>query len=1042
MGQIDQLWYTASPVGLGTTGYQVRAASPGLSDLNAPRFRLIEALIRYETPLDTTPTTLDPDQAPITLAFLENSKECVVIHRVFVGLTWDRRPGNFFTHLLAGIPTDIHPLDIIQHWGSSFWNCDDTGLERSQTNLPTVSKEDLLRQVLYSKLSLELIKPEQLIYVIRAFLSPGTSQRLFIAAPPDHVARLIWALLRCLPRCMTRRLRFSTYEQDVTKSATLTSPTLVTNRPLIVGTCYGQAAEDHRLRSPLLPSALFTAQNSQARAYDCYTEQGSPLNDHQRIANFAHFATACLLSNDQQQQEKLERLIKIIDDRVDPEDSDENHLQVLLTVYRFLMTEGTQPLTRDDLTDLFSQTWPAIDVIGEQVVQTTFLNLALNDATWWEQYGKKGLEAICRHAESQPNKKLKADLKKLADACVRVFHEALQQHHTKHFDIAYAILRQCDQHRVQKELIAILETYASPNDSSRYPFELRIKLLSTWSSYKLSGDQEGLYQRWLILTWDQLVDFLKCNQLTSARKKQAIELKILGDESLSSQTFYKLSRSEEWRRLLPDVIQHIADGSNAKRLVDFYVDLPRIENNKQDNNDFFNHLLLCSKHFAPEDIDRLLKARKMNDTDVIKLIISNKSLQRDFDQRPYTTTLLQRSIADISLKNIDEKIPLLDIVSNVQTSIPLKATAQQAKAWLSIKAFRDKPNTHSQTLQALEEALRSMPSEITKELTQWLLTVLAPLPENSDELLEIMKVLGPSFDSIQRSPQHSFATSDSEWVLFFRLFEYVLEHHQRKPDLIALYAEVLFRQPFPSKLSSSATRTNKNQEKVLKLLVKSNRSVYKAIDKYSRQWDSPNKEHWHSFAEKHYSKSLFERIFKDKTNLLILILSIVLILLLSFVSIRLIEHLYPTSMHRIGQSSISTIIKMAQELFGNETIQPLSSTETVDNEMVSTGSQESLPSIYAADQLILPSTTPIISPASQNEAVSTKTTTKLPFYYAPNFDQQAGIFESETTLLLLARYSGSDNWLQIREPRSGEEFWVEASQLNISSRVIQSLPSR
>jgi hypothetical protein len=125
---IEQLWYTWSTTGLDAipAGVRVRAASPGLTELNSERMRVLDRYLRYTLPIGTNRLEVDPQQAPVCLAFLRGEKdERVLVHKVYTGRDGRNRPGNYFAHLLAGLPSTFSAKDAIALWRSSSWQEND-----------------------------------------------------------------------------------------------------------------------------------------------------------------------------------------------------------------------------------------------------------------------------------------------------------------------------------------------------------------------------------------------------------------------------------------------------------------------------------------------------------------------------------------------------------------------------------------------------------------------------------------------------------------------------------------------------------------------------------------------------------------------------------------------------------------------------------------------------------------------------------------------------------------------------------------------------
>jgi hypothetical protein len=149
--------------------------------------------------------------------------------------------------------------------------------------LPTVLLSDLYPGPLVTT---DVRKVEEYLpFVIQAFLSLEQKQKIYIAAPSDIVAILIWGLTQCIPRSLIERLTFSTYEYDVSQSS-----------GLIIGTSW--------FTNPPLNNRENAQQDLPAFCYDeglainCYSDSGkySKLDPDTLVASYARYATKSLVS--------------------------------------------------------------------------------------------------------------------------------------------------------------------------------------------------------------------------------------------------------------------------------------------------------------------------------------------------------------------------------------------------------------------------------------------------------------------------------------------------------------------------------------------------------------------------------------------------------------------------------------------------------------------------------------------------------------------------------------------------------------------------
>jgi hypothetical protein len=205
---IEQLWYTWSTSGLGSvTGFRVRAASAGLMDLRSERFRAINPYLHYTLPLGTLLEQAEKKTSPVSLTFADADDTTILVQKVFAGADAYGRIGIYFCHLITA--GGLSAREAIELWRSSFWQVSDGEIAPNATHLDGVSPTELLKGPL-GRHNLKITQ-EQLQFVIQAFLSLKEAyQKLYIMAPDDQIAALIWGLTHSLPYSLQEKLTFST----------------------------------------------------------------------------------------------------------------------------------------------------------------------------------------------------------------------------------------------------------------------------------------------------------------------------------------------------------------------------------------------------------------------------------------------------------------------------------------------------------------------------------------------------------------------------------------------------------------------------------------------------------------------------------------------------------------------------------------------------------------------------------------------------------------------------------------------------------------
>ena len=403
---IDQLWYTSSAVGLGMSdGFRVRAASANLQDLRSERFASLDPYLFYRLPQGASPVTTRPEEAPVCLAFLETDrKERILLYKTFAGN--DRgRPGNYFIHLLAGLPSTFSAREAIECWEASFWCRSDQSLANPvETELAgfdpkrLTSAPGMLNMSSLQRTELQ----DDLQFVIQAFLDRKPEQRIFIAAPHADVAALIWGLTHCLPKKLLVGVTFSTYEQDVTKAPNL-----------IVGTCFaptsvhgqGSVGSD-------LPLTCYEGQGLAVNCY-AYSRKRSALTKDNIAAEFAQFAASCLITGT---MDKLNYLLSIAEKW-----NFSDVVEFLLRSHLFLTDDRQKQLSLEQITKLLQIPDIAEELLKRESIQRTIIDFSLNDLKWWQGQGKPALTKLCAAAQNAPS--LRQCLQQFAE---KVFDQVLE----------------------------------------------------------------------------------------------------------------------------------------------------------------------------------------------------------------------------------------------------------------------------------------------------------------------------------------------------------------------------------------------------------------------------------------------------------------------------------------------------------------------------------------------------------------------------------------------------------------------------------------
>jgi len=176
-----------------TTGIlpdHLRAALPA-SLYSAPPSRSIDA----EHPL------------PVRLSLLSTPNGRVLTHVT-------PRGESYFAHTLLNVPETADAQLAIQTWGSPLWQRHDSDSAADLPELPYLPVADLLDDAALKDWLEVPDNRESLEFALTAFLSTAPSTRIYLAAPADDVAKVVYALTRALPQGLLDDFTFSTYESD------------------------------------------------------------------------------------------------------------------------------------------------------------------------------------------------------------------------------------------------------------------------------------------------------------------------------------------------------------------------------------------------------------------------------------------------------------------------------------------------------------------------------------------------------------------------------------------------------------------------------------------------------------------------------------------------------------------------------------------------------------------------------------------------------------------------------------------------------------
>ena len=118
MNELDQLLFTWTARGVnGRRGFQVVAASDGLSSPSSPLAMEVGRLCRYDPPREAS----DPTRAPVSYGWIDRGHNRIVFRRSYAGQDASGRPGNFVAHIVVGPPALLPVDELLIRFDSTFW---------------------------------------------------------------------------------------------------------------------------------------------------------------------------------------------------------------------------------------------------------------------------------------------------------------------------------------------------------------------------------------------------------------------------------------------------------------------------------------------------------------------------------------------------------------------------------------------------------------------------------------------------------------------------------------------------------------------------------------------------------------------------------------------------------------------------------------------------------------------------------------------------------------------------------------------------------
>ena len=159
---------------------------------------------------------------------MNNGEERLLIRKVYIGQDAVGRNGNFFTHLIAGLPKEFTARDAIHLWYCpDLWVESEAGKASSDKSLEKIPYSTLRSYADHPQASFNVASvSEPLRNLLLLVLTSGLPEHIEIRGHSTLIATLIYGLTHALPMKFLPGLTFTTYESETRESETLIRGTI------------------------------------------------------------------------------------------------------------------------------------------------------------------------------------------------------------------------------------------------------------------------------------------------------------------------------------------------------------------------------------------------------------------------------------------------------------------------------------------------------------------------------------------------------------------------------------------------------------------------------------------------------------------------------------------------------------------------------------------------------------------------------------------------------------------------------------------------
>jgi hypothetical protein len=648
---IEQLWYTSDMMGAGRTMVGVRAASAGLLQ-NRGRVQRLDRYLRYELPADTDRHRIEPSMAPVSLALIQIEQgERLLVHKLYTGRDRVGRPGAYFIHLLAGLPTTFSARDAIFLWKASLWKRSDASLPGGSVELPTLGVDALggtLKHLNFTQVK------EALACVIQAYLICAPGQHIYIAAPAEHVAILVAGLTLSLPRQLFAGLTFSTYESDV----------LSKDQVQLVGTCRIPSSDGVVSKKRELPDACY----KQGLVINCYSKEQPHFTAPADIVAFAEYAKDCLVNDDmtalkqlRTRAEKLEDLditafLKMWENQqtINKTGSAASQKQ---SSGKHIEDMKTEPLTaprpsphEEEINAILSD--PArVGELQERAVRHIIRDLATGKKEWWISSGRPLLLNVREAAEKARRRTILSALADLARSAVADIGLAIANHDKETalrlFDLIVCVAPAPGNPALWTFMLEDLSKSAAALDS----WDLRVRMLEECIRIANSINDAQI-RPWLMGSWSHFEELLRFHLPDEWYDMLLAVLLTNSPQAPIPQALIEQMQKNQTTLVEKQLLLLLHDPYKASLAVSFFSKL--IEGGYSGKMGLLRLLLTVpGVQHMQEIIEDIFKAAQLSSEERVQLLEQNSSaLQPYYQVSPTLMTMLEEYLPSIGLDEL------------------------------------------------------------------------------------------------------------------------------------------------------------------------------------------------------------------------------------------------------------------------------------------------------------------------------------------------------------------------------------------------------